>query len=332
MMDASEMRECPERQTAVASKDGFLGRTFTAQSTSELRASLLFQALPFLLYAASRIRRASTKILWRFSDRAGRHTKNLEERILSLSMLPTTRRPCRTHFAQELPPPTINIKLSVISHSTHREEQRVVFPAYDSHFAPWTSAMSMLHLPSIDISTRFLSHPPSADSASRPKGQATMSAWFFHFQRRSHEDDTEDEFGGKKGQSFSVESLALVADINMTGCTNGVGISADKADSSIDTDKAGDRLGTSVVSVRKMRALTLYHLLLQERRREVESPYAKDSKEKTITVGTFAISLRRDNGLYLQFNTAVRTKDERQLLVMFVFSALSSTRSPLMIA
>ncbi|PBK58526.1 hypothetical protein ARMSODRAFT_118180 [Armillaria solidipes] len=107
MMDVSEMRECPERQTAVASKDGFLGRTFTAQSTSELRASLLFQALPFLLYAASRIRRASTKILWRFSDRAGRHTKNLEERTLSLSMLPTTRRPCRTHFAQELPPPTV---------------------------------------------------------------------------------------------------------------------------------------------------------------------------------------------------------------------------------
>ncbi|KAK0224957.1 hypothetical protein EDD85DRAFT_959245 [Armillaria nabsnona] len=55
--------------------------------------------------------------------------------------------------AQKLISFHIKIKLSVISRSTRREEQRVVFSAYGPHFAPWTSAMSVLHLPSIDIST-----------------------------------------------------------------------------------------------------------------------------------------------------------------------------------
>ncbi|SJL18548.1 uncharacterized protein ARMOST_22142 [Armillaria ostoyae] len=58
------------------------------------------------------------------------------------------------------------------------------------------------------------------------------------------------------------------------------------------TDKAGDRLGTSVISVRDMTALTLYHLLPQENTERRGSPYGNDLKDKTI------IETDHNDGLY----------------------------------
>ncbi|SJL08086.1 uncharacterized protein ARMOST_11448 [Armillaria ostoyae] len=64
--------------------------------------------------------------------------------------------------------------------------------SYEPQFATWTSAMSVIFL--MQLCSRVL--------VVCLKGQATRSAWHFHFKRRSHEDGAEDVFGGKKGVHF----------------------------------------------------------------------------------------------------------------------------------
>ncbi|PBK86834.1 hypothetical protein ARMGADRAFT_1086325 [Armillaria gallica] len=121
-MDASEMRECSKWSWA-------LGKTFTIQSIPELRAFFFSQALSFLLIT-------------------GRHIGILEEGII-LPAAPTPVILCpvachplyqeQDHYGGDV------FKADVIPtvYQCHREEQGVVFRAYEPHLVMWTPVMSV---------------------------------------------------------------------------------------------------------------------------------------------------------------------------------------------
>ncbi|PBK79053.1 hypothetical protein ARMGADRAFT_1172536 [Armillaria gallica] len=115
----------------------------------------------------------------------------------------------------------VKFELSVISHSTRREEQHVVFPAYAPHCTRWTPAMSvgLLNTAVFSCLQSFLLGPifPLPTVFASGLKQRDLHTWYSHFHQRSREDDSEGEFGGKKGASFPVEPLTFVADIRATG-------------------------------------------------------------------------------------------------------------------